>query len=66
MSTEQYLQKKFGMYPNADMPIEMLIDELHITLLEAKALVRTAIKKKSCPLYIKFSIFVGIVALALR
>ncbi len=62
MSIIEYLQSKYPFFPNAQTPIQMIEDELHIPYDEVQALVRKHTGKKFCPKYVPFSIFVEIVA----
>ncbi len=57
MPISDYLKKEYSFYDNAETPVEMICDELHLSLLEAKDLVREYLGKRGCPMFIKFSTF---------
>ena len=61
MNTEKYLKQKYGMFDDARVPIEFIQEELFIDAAEAKRLVRAALKRKHCPMMIKFREFKQIV-----
>lgn len=60
MPVSDYLSKKYGHYPNAQTPTEMIGDELHISFGEVQRIVKSHLGKRSCPKFIDFSMFIAI------
>jgi len=60
MPISDYLTQKYGFYPNATMPIEMIADELHIEPAQVKRLVISFVGKRHAPKFIDFSMFIAI------